>query len=244
MTKTQKTEYKTIAFQLEDFDEEQGIFTGYGSVFSNVDDGEDVVEPGAFADTIAGGVGRIKILALHNDEWLPIGIPIELREDSKGLFVKAKISDTSMGKDVKILIRDKVLGELSIGYDPVDFYYDNAGVRHLTKVELWEISVVTWAMNPQAVITGYKSRDAAFSFAQIARGIAMDIKAGRTVPEAQVKSLEDACTAMKASVPILSKAIAEAKSAGSKTHKRTHKTIKKAAGRPEAQKTKTIEIFF
>lgn len=114
---------------MDDYDEEQGIFSGYGAVVGNIDDGGDIIEPGAFTKTIAEGWERVKILALHNDCWLPIGRPIELREDAKGLFIKAKVSDTSMGRDVKVLLKDGVLNELSIGYDPVVFDYDESGIR-------------------------------------------------------------------------------------------------------------------
>ena len=137
-----KTEYKTLLFNVDDYDEEQGIFSGYGSVFGNVDDGGDIVEPGAFTKTIAEGFERVKILALHNDSLLPIGRPLEVREDSKGLYIKAKISDTAMGRDVKVLLKDGVLNELSIGYDPIVFDYDETGIRHLREVKLWEVSVV------------------------------------------------------------------------------------------------------
>ena len=93
-----------------------------------------------FTKTIAEGIGRVKILSGHNDSLLPIGIPTELREDAKGLFMSAKISDTTLGRDVKTLIHDGVLCELSIGYDPVVFDYDENGIRHLREVKLWEIS--------------------------------------------------------------------------------------------------------
>lgn len=152
-----KREYKKMQFKVEDYNEEEGIFSGYGSVFSNVDSGGDIVEPGAFTKTLAEGWERVKILALHNDGMLPIGKPVEMREDEKGLFLKAKISDTTMGKDVKVLLKDGVLNELSIGYDPNIFDYDENGIRHLREVELWEVSVVTWAMNQEATIIDYKS---------------------------------------------------------------------------------------
>ena len=105
--KSVKTEHKTIQFKADDFDEEQGIFSGYGAVFGNVDSGGDIIEPGAFTKTIAEGWERVKILALHNDSWLPIGKPIELREDSNGLYIKAKISDTSMGRDIKVYTQNR-----------------------------------------------------------------------------------------------------------------------------------------
>lgn len=148
---------KSIQFKMDDYDEEQGIFSGYGAIFGNIDSGGDVIEPGAFTKALAEGWERVKILALHNDCWLPIGKPLELREDENGLFLKAKISNTSLGKDVKVLLGDGVLNELSIGYDPIVFEYDEDRIRHLKEVKLWEISVVTWAMNPEATVTDYKS---------------------------------------------------------------------------------------
>ncbi len=154
-------ERKTVAFELENYNEAEGIFSGYGAVFSNVDSGGDVIEPGAFTKTIAENSERVKILSGHNDGLLPIGKPLELREDEKGLYLEAKISNTALGRDVKTLIGDGVLCELSIGYDPVIFDYDENGIRHLREVKLWEISVVTWAMNEEATITGYKASEAA-----------------------------------------------------------------------------------
>ncbi|MGL5435884.1 MAG: HK97 family phage prohead protease [Lachnospiraceae bacterium] len=155
-----KRSKKSIQFKMDDFDEEQGIFSGYGAIFGNIDSGGDVIEPGAFSKTLASGWERVKILALHNDCWLPIGKPLELKEDENGLFISAKISDTQMGRDVKALLKDGVLNELSIGYDPVTFDIDEDGIRHLKELDLWEVSVVTWAMNPQATIADYKSTDA------------------------------------------------------------------------------------
>ena len=104
-----KTEYKTVEFELEGFDDKEGTFSGYGAVFSNIDSGGDIIEPGAFTKTNAEGIGRVKIRSGHNDSLLPIGIPTELREDAKGLFMSAKISDTTLGRDVKTLIHDGVL---------------------------------------------------------------------------------------------------------------------------------------
>ena len=159
--KSSKTEHKTLSFRTEEYDEESGIFSGYAAVYGNIDSGGDIIEPGAFTKTIAEGWERVKILALHNDCWLPIGRPLELREDSNGLFIKAKISDTSMGRDIKVLLKDGVLTELSIGYDPIVFDYDENGIRHLREVKLWEVSVVTWAMNPEATICLLYTSDAA-----------------------------------------------------------------------------------
>lgn len=151
-------EYKSVSFVLESADESTGEFSGYAAVFGNVDSGGDIIEKGAFTKTIAEDFARIKILSQHNSYDLPIGKPLELREDEKGLYIRGKISDTQTGRDIRTLLKDGVLAELSIGYDAVDFEWDgDSGIRHLKEIKLWEVSIVTWAMNDQAKINDVKS---------------------------------------------------------------------------------------
>ncbi|PRX16932.1 prohead peptidase [Orenia metallireducens] len=152
-------QYKTkrVPFELKNFDQETGIFTGYAAVFGNVDDGGDLIQPGAFTKTLKHNKDRIKICWQH-DPYSPIGKPIEMKEDKKGLFVKGQISNTSLGKDVKILLKDGVINELSIGYDTVKKEWKD-GVRHLKELKLYEFSPVTWAMNDEALITSVKANE-------------------------------------------------------------------------------------
>nr|DAD89921.1 MAG TPA: prohead serine protease [Siphoviridae sp. ctxfQ4] len=200
-----------MQFKVDAYNEEEGIFSGYGAVFDNVDSGGDIIEPEAFTKTLAEGWERVKILALHNDCWLPIGRPIELREDTNGLFLSAKISDTSMGRDIKVLLKDGVLNELSIGYDPIVFDYDGDGIRHLREVKLWEVSVVTWAMNPEAVITGYKSMQETAERAQaIKADLLLDVKEGRKISNTRLKSLKDVSKSMKDAARTIDAVIREA----------------------------------
>ena len=206
-----KHDVKTMQFKVDAYNEEEGIFSGYGAVFDNVDSGGDIIEPEAFTKTLAEGWERVKILALHNDCWLPIGRPIELREDTNGLFLSAKISDTSMGRDIKVLLKDGVLNELSIGYDPIVFDYDGDGIRHLREVKLWEVSVVTWAMNPEAVITGYKSMQETAERAQaIKADLLLDVKEGRKISNTRLKSLKDVSKSMKDAARTIDAVIREA----------------------------------
>ncbi len=150
-------EHKAFKFMLENVDE-NGEFTGYASVYGNVDDGDDIVEKGAFAKTIKEDFDRIKILLQHNAYEPPIGKPIELREDEKGLFIRGKISNTQKGRDVLTLLKDGVLKELSIGYDAIVFEIDEqTGIRHLKELKLWEVSIVTWAMNELARVEDVKT---------------------------------------------------------------------------------------
>lgn len=149
-------QFKSVPFECK-VDLEKGTFEGYASVFGNKDSYGDIIEPGAFKKTIKEFGHRVKVLYQH-DPWTPIGKPIHMEEDSKGLYTVSKISETSIGKDVLILLRDGVINELSIGYTPIKETWDNENkVRHLNEVKLWEYSPVTWAANELAVITGVKN---------------------------------------------------------------------------------------
>lgn len=174
-------EYKAVRFSVENVDEDSGEFSGYAAVFGNRDNGDDIIENGAFSKTIREDFDRIKILSQHNDCELPIGKPLELREDEKGLYIRGKISDTQKGRDIQTLLKDGVLNELSIGYDAITFDFDSEeGVRHLKEIRLWEVSIVTWAMNDQAKIDEVKSlTESLKEVKSLAEELKLEAKAGR-----------------------------------------------------------------
>jgi len=150
-------ERKTVKFEVKDIDEEQGVFTGYAATFSKVPDSYgDVIESGAFSKTIQEGASRIKILWNHNvDE--PIGKPLEITEDERGLLVKGKLSlGVQRAREVLALMKDGVINEMSIGYETVKSDV-LTGVRHLKELRLWDTSPVTFAANPEAQITSVKA---------------------------------------------------------------------------------------
>ena len=98
---------KSIEFKAANVDMEARTFEGYAATWDR-DQVGDVIMPGAFAKTIAERFpkGDIKILYNH---WEAIGIRLEMREDEKGLWVKGKISKTTLGDDVLELMRDGVV---------------------------------------------------------------------------------------------------------------------------------------
>ncbi len=146
-------EFKQYKSEIKAKDDD--TFEGYASIFGNVDDGRDEMQLGAFTKTIQENKNRIKVLYMHEFVHV-IGKPDVLSEDTKGLYFNAKVSKTTLGKDVMTLILDKVITEMSIGYEKVKAYYDEVrDVRVLQEVKLWEISPVTWGMNSLA---GIKSR--------------------------------------------------------------------------------------
>ena len=128
-----------------------------------------------------------------------------------------------MGKDVKVLLKDGVLNELSIGYDPIVFDYDADGIRHLRETKLWEVSIVTWAMNPEAKVTGYKAMQEAAE--ALGEEVSRDIKAGRKISSMRLKSLQDASKAMKKASRIIDSVIREAEAAKEPEGKKQKKSL-------------------
>lgn len=114
------------------------------------------IEPGAFKNTLGNEKerGRVKVLFQHSS---PIGVPTFMQEVDEGLLVMGKVSETSLGADVLTLMRDKVVTEMSIGFDPVEFFFkegpDKELQRHITECRLWEFSPVSFGANSGAKIT-------------------------------------------------------------------------------------------
>lgn len=139
-------------------------FEGYGSTFGNVDLGDDVVLPGAFKQSLirhkADGLPP-QMFWMHQPDQVP-GKWTELAEDTKGLYVKGELADTQLGNEMRTLLNMKAVRGLSIGFAiedrQKDVSYDADGNRLLHKIDLWEVSLVSLAMNPMARITASKAR--------------------------------------------------------------------------------------
>lgn len=132
---------------------------GYAAVYGNVDSYKDVIQVGAFDAFLASeDVKRVKF-CLNHDINDVIGVVEELKSDERGLYFRAKLSNTTLGKDVAELIQDGALSEFSIGYKTEDSIYKDDGVRVLTKLYLYEFSVVSRAANPKAVLTDTERKE-------------------------------------------------------------------------------------
>lgn len=126
-----------------------GEIEGYASVFDVVDLQGDVVVPGAFADSIRETGGRVPVLWQH-DTKEPIGFTTELREDSRGLYFRANlVLDVQRAREALALVRAGAINGVSIGYTVQKQRFES-GVRKLLKIRLLELSLVTFAANPEA----------------------------------------------------------------------------------------------
>lgn len=152
-------EVKFISLDFKQADSD-GTFGGYASLFNREDLGRDVVLPGAFRDSLANrGARGIKLLFQH-DANQPIGIWTTLEEDSRGLYAHGRLMrEVGKAREVMALMRAGALDGLSIGFKTVKARRDRAsGVRQLEKIDLWEISIVTFPLLPEARITSTKTK--------------------------------------------------------------------------------------
>ena len=139
---------------------DDGTFEGYASLFNREDSGRDIVLPGAFRDTLARrGAAGIRMLFQHNPSE-PIGVWQTLAEDAKGLFARGRLMpEVSRAREVLSLMRAGAIDGLSIGFKALRSRRDRStGIRRLEKVDLWEISIVTFPMLPEARVSGLKAR--------------------------------------------------------------------------------------
>lgn len=153
--------YLDRPFEVKGVDE-AGIFEGHGSVFGNVDSYKEVVAPGAFAESLAGwkSAGRFPPVLWQHRSGEPIGPYLEMSEDAHGLFVKGQllVDDVVRAREARALMKAKAVNGLSIGFVTREDSYDKlTGVRTLKKIDLWEVSVVTFPANALAQISGVKS---------------------------------------------------------------------------------------
>lgn len=135
---------------------EDGSFEGMLSPYNNVDDGGDLVEPGAFTKTLRENGNTIPSLWQHKTDC-PIG-ELTLQDTPGGLMCKGQLLlEIPEAKKAYLLLKAGVVKGLSIGYDTIKSQMVD-GVRHLKEIRLWEGSVVTFPMNTLAMVTGVKAQ--------------------------------------------------------------------------------------
>ena len=151
------------AYHDDDDDDDKkpyGKFEGYGSIFGNKDLGNDVVMEGAFSRSLRSRKAKgVKLLWQHKED-MPIGVFESIKEDGDGLRVKGSLAlGTQQGREAYELLKMGALDGLSIGYkaDPKKQGYDERRRRRMLKeVDLMEISLVTFPMNPKARVSAVK----------------------------------------------------------------------------------------
>lgn len=181
-----KTKHLEIPLEIKSVDE-NGTFSGYGSVFHNEDSYGDVVRPGAFKASLEKWAqkGRLPPMLWQHDRRAPIGVFTKMQEDEKGLYVEGRllIEDIPQARAAYALLKEKALGGMSIGYREILIEQDHQEkITNLLELDLWEVSIVTFPANEAATVDSVKAdfsdglpdlpefekflRDAGFSKAQ------------------------------------------------------------------------------
>jgi hypothetical protein len=126
---------------------------------------------------------------LFNHDWNQvIGKPLEIAEDTKGLYTKTQFVKTPKSQEIYELVKENIVNELSIGYDIIKSDWDKVNkTNHLRELKLYEYSFVTFAMNEYAQVTQVKF-DA----------ILKELKAGRVLSDKNVNSIKQVIEALNA----------------------------------------------
>lgn len=156
---------------------EEGVFSGYGSVFNVRDSHDDIIAKGAFTDTLTAWKAKGKLPKMLNqhgggyfgaspDAMTPIGQWTRMEEDEKGLYCEGKLFglDTDTGRMRYEAMKAGELDGLSIGFrvgrDDVSYGDGKTEpTRVIKRVDLLEVSIVTFGSNPDALIDSIKSED-------------------------------------------------------------------------------------
>lgn len=149
---------KSYKFEVKSLEELDNVFTlsGYASIFAEKDMVNDVIEKGAFVDSLK--IRMPKFLWGHDMKQPTLGVFTKLMEDDYGLYFEANMpKDDSYIRD-RIIPQIKIgaLDSFSIGFNILDHIMEK-GLKIIKKALLFEISLVTIPMHPKALVTGYKS---------------------------------------------------------------------------------------
>jgi uncharacterized protein len=148
--------------------QEGATIAGYASLFGAADHNGDIVQPGAYDASLVrlrtSGSG-VKMLWQH-DPTQPIGVWDEVREDPKGLYVRGRLLlEVQTAREAFALLKAGAIDGLSIGYRTLRSEKLAGGHRRLHELELWEVSLVTFPMLPDARVQA-ESDDAESDLAQ------------------------------------------------------------------------------
>lgn len=132
---------------------------GWGAKYGNIDSYGDIMKPGSCTKTIQERGDRIAFCYQH-DIYNPIGKIQTIEDRNEGLFLSVKISASE--DDIQCKIKEGILKEMSIGYRVINASaatVDGKDILYLNEVMLYEVSLVTIAANPEAIITAMKSEE-------------------------------------------------------------------------------------
>ena len=159
-------DHKYKSFELKAKEDETGMIAGFFSTYDETPDSYgDIIKPGAFTETIKKREesGHPFPLCFNHDFSQVIGAVDKIEDTEKGPYIEAHFLDTDLAQDVRKMLKSGAIYQFSFAYDVLGWENPSeeqrkAGVWNiLTKLEVFEISVVTVPANQNAVATEVKS---------------------------------------------------------------------------------------
>ncbi|MGO5423059.1 phage major capsid protein [Bifidobacterium animalis] len=145
----------------------KGTFDALVSVYGVRDSQGDVIQPGAFAKSIAkwaDGKNPIPVMYSHqwNDPTATIGSVTGMRETTKGLVISAQLDlDNPKGAQAYKLLKQGLIREFSVGGEESDLVREKTETGdYVTKVgnfDLWEVSLCLRGANRDTQLLSVKS---------------------------------------------------------------------------------------
>lgn len=159
---------ETIMSEDETDGRKMGMIEGYASTYGNTDLGGDIVERGAFTQTLLHNNNRIPLLRDHEYTTDALMGVAYLSDDEKGLPFKAMmdLADPAVASvygKIKMMTENGLKMGVSIGYQTVKSEPGENGIRRLKELALHEISITPFPMNTEATITAAKTRKAKYA---------------------------------------------------------------------------------
>lgn len=145
---------------------EAGTISGFFSTYDKEPDSYgDIIDPGAFTETLKKREesGHPFPLCWNHDFSAVIGAVDSVKDTEKGPFIEAHFLDTQLAQDVRKMLQSGAVYQFSFAYDvlgnraPTQEEQEKGVTNVLTKVDVFEISVVTVPANQNAVATEVKS---------------------------------------------------------------------------------------
>lgn len=177
-----------VPFQIKAVSE-NGLFSGYGSVFGVIDSYKEIVVAGAFTESLQA---KTPSLLWQHRSGEPIGIYTSVKEDAIGLHVEGKLAlKTARGAEAYELLQMGAISGMSIGYQVRDESYDRVtGINTLKKLDLWEVSLVTFPANDAARVTDVKGAMTERDFERLMQDAGLSRKEARMVMNHGFRSLK------------------------------------------------------
>ena len=175
--------------------DENGIVEGYASTWTKTPDSDgDIVIKGAFKETLKKrkATGHPFPLCFNHDFDQIIGAVFEAEEDDYGLKIRASFLNTPAAQEKRELVKEGIVWQFSFAYSvlgaeaPTEEEKKQGIYQKLTKLDLYEVSLVPVPANQTAVVTEIKNDDNA------------EVKAGRRNSAKDEELIRDAISALQA----------------------------------------------